>query len=162
MINLHFFTTIINVEYIHYFVSAIFYYRPSEIWKDKKKDNLAWFFSDSIAARSTTVRPGQQTTTLATPAPGTTFIRLVNGPDAYQGRVEVYAFGQWGTICDDAFSNQNAGVLCQMLGYSRSVSVLTLQRFHSYFSIYLLMYLHSYQWLGYVFFIFINFSCLFF
>lgn len=68
--------------------------------------------------RSTTPRPGRVTTTLATPAPGTTFIRLVNGPDAYQGRVEVYAFGQWGTICDDAFTNQNAGVLCQMLGYS--------------------------------------------
>ncbi|XP_056011221.1 deleted in malignant brain tumors 1 protein-like [Ostrea edulis] len=68
--------------------------------------------------RSTTPRPGRVTTTRATPAPGTTFIRLVNGADAYQGRVEVYAFGQWGTICDDAFTNQNAGVLCQMLGYS--------------------------------------------
>lgn len=77
---------------------------------------------DPIAPRTTTPRPGRVTTTLATPAPGTTFIRLVNGPDAYQGRVEVYAFGQWGTICDDAFTNQNAGVLCQMLGYSRSVS----------------------------------------
>ncbi|XP_062572436.1 deleted in malignant brain tumors 1 protein-like [Saccostrea cucullata] len=70
--------------------------------------------------RSTTPRPGRVTTTLPTPAPGTTFIRLVNGQDAYQGRVEVYAFGQWGTICDDAFTNQNAGVLCQMLGYSRT------------------------------------------
>ena len=50
-------------------------------------------------------------------------IRLVGGVYQWEGRVEIYHNGQWGTICDDGFDRQEAQVICFMLGYSRYGSV---------------------------------------
>ena len=47
-------------------------------------------------------------------------VRLVNGTLS-SGRVEIQHNNIWGTICDDDFTSQTAGVLCHMLGFSRSV-----------------------------------------
>jgi len=44
-------------------------------------------------------------------------VRLVNGPSQYQGRLEVYHNGRWGTVCDDTFSDVDARVACNSLGY---------------------------------------------
>ena len=44
-------------------------------------------------------------------------VRLVNGTRPDEGRVEVYYGNQWGTVCDDGFTVQNARVICRMLGY---------------------------------------------
>lgn len=48
-------------------------------------------------------------------------LRIVNPNNTnihYEGRVEVYYSGQWGTICSYYHSNTNARVICQELGYS--------------------------------------------
>ena len=46
-------------------------------------------------------------------------IRLIGGSAVSEGRVEVCVNETWGTVCDDAFGNVDAGVVCRVLGYSR-------------------------------------------
>ena len=44
-------------------------------------------------------------------------VELVDGQNAKEGRVEVIRNGFRGTICDDEWSNEDAQVVCRMLGY---------------------------------------------
>ena len=46
-------------------------------------------------------------------------VRLIGGSGPYEGRVEVYYGGRWGTVCDDYFTNAAARVVCFSLGYGR-------------------------------------------
>ncbi|XP_033728144.1 deleted in malignant brain tumors 1 protein-like [Pecten maximus] len=52
-------------------------------------------------------------------------IRLVDRPNDYTGRVEVYYGGHWGGICtyNYAFDDNDANVACRMLGYSAGEAV---------------------------------------
>ncbi|XP_064642640.1 deleted in malignant brain tumors 1 protein-like [Lineus longissimus] len=45
-------------------------------------------------------------------------VRLVNGSSPLEGRVEFTMYGATGTICDDGWDNQDAEVVCRMLGLS--------------------------------------------
>lgn len=46
-------------------------------------------------------------------------IRLAgSGSSSSQGRVELCNSNQWGTVCDDLWSNADALVVCRQLGYS--------------------------------------------
>ena len=55
---------------------------------------------------------------------GTFSVRLVDGNTAREGRVELFRHGYgWGTICDDNWIDQNARVVCGMLGYEDGIAL---------------------------------------
>ena len=45
--------------------------------------------------------------------------RLVNGATPNEGRLEMYFDGQWGTFCDDYWTDDDADVACRQLGYEQ-------------------------------------------
>ena len=55
-------------------------------------------------------------------------VRLISGtpksttdPGSYEGRLEVYHNGQWGTVCDKGlFDKTSADVICHQLGYEEA------------------------------------------
>ena len=46
-------------------------------------------------------------------------VRLVGGAADNEGRVEVCSSGRYGTVCDDSWDGNEAGVVCRQLGYTR-------------------------------------------
>jgi len=44
-------------------------------------------------------------------------VRLAGSGLPYEGRLEVYYNGVWGTVCDDYFDNVDATVACKSLGF---------------------------------------------
>ena len=43
-------------------------------------------------------------------------VRLANGPNKYEGRVEICINNAWGTVCHSEFSSEDAQVICKDVG----------------------------------------------
>ncbi|XP_076438857.1 uncharacterized protein LOC143277830 [Babylonia areolata] len=70
----------------------------------------------------------RRVTTLETRADGDRqrlhpYIRLVGGRNSREGRVEMRVGQRWGTVCDDGWDNNDAKVVCNMLGFFASGAV---------------------------------------
>ncbi|XP_072021373.1 scavenger receptor cysteine-rich domain-containing protein DMBT1-like [Amphiura filiformis] len=48
-------------------------------------------------------------------------VRLSGGASSNEGRVEINIDGEWGTMCDDDFGDEDAVVICRQLGYSNYI-----------------------------------------
>ena len=46
-------------------------------------------------------------------------IRLVGGSYQWEGRVEIYFSGTWGTITDSQWTSDDAQAVCRKMGYFR-------------------------------------------
>ena len=47
-------------------------------------------------------------------------IRLVGGSYQWEGRVEIFISGTWGTITDSEWTNNDAQVVCRKLGHFKA------------------------------------------
>ncbi len=44
-------------------------------------------------------------------------VRLCNGSNALEGRLEICLNNAWGTVCQDEFTSDEARIVCSNLGY---------------------------------------------
>ena len=56
-------------------------------------------------------------------------VRLADGANKHEGRVEIYYNNEWGTICDDHWTMTEANVTCQSLGFPGAVRATTEARY---------------------------------
>ncbi|XP_067106406.1 neurotrypsin [Osmerus mordax] len=52
-------------------------------------------------------------------------VRLVGGEGSYEGRLEIFYRGQWGTVCDDGWTDSNTQVACRQLGFRSGETILS-------------------------------------
>jgi len=53
-------------------------------------------------------------------------VQLRDGRTPYEGRVEVCSGGEWGTICNLQWGNEEARVVCQQLGFQKTGKLLSM------------------------------------
>ncbi|GLD57242.1 HHIP-like protein 1 [Lates japonicus] len=52
-------------------------------------------------------------------------VRLVSADGlSDRGRVEIFIRGEWGTVCDDLFTNKAGTVVCRQLGFTTALAVM--------------------------------------
>lgn len=56
-------------------------------------------------------------------------MRLVGGAKGYEGRLEVHYRGQWGTVCDDGWTQTNTQVVCRQLGFRYGLHTYNIKLF---------------------------------
>ena len=52
-------------------------------------------------------------------------VRLAGGSTIGEGRVEIFYKNTWATVCDDAWGNNDASVVCKQLGFNHTGSAVT-------------------------------------
>ena len=56
-------------------------------------------------------------------------VRLIGGSNPFEGRVEVFHNGSWGTVCDDQWTIEDANVVCRQLDFEGALKAVTSAHF---------------------------------
>ncbi|CAG0895736.1 unnamed protein product [Darwinula stevensoni] len=79
--------------------------------------------SSSPAYKPASPKPGDAVVVMTprqrTPPPSGQRLRLRGGKGPWEGYVQVFRDGQWGSVCDSQWTRQDASVVCRQLGFVR-------------------------------------------
>ena len=56
-------------------------------------------------------------------------VRLIGGSNPFEGRVEVFHNGSWGTVCDDQWTIEDANVVCRQLDFEGALKAVASAHF---------------------------------
>ena len=56
-------------------------------------------------------------------------VRLADGANEYEGRVEIFYNNEWGTVCDDHWTFTEADIVCRSLGFPGAIRQTTRARY---------------------------------
>lgn len=59
-------------------------------------------------------------------------VRLVDGRNVHEGRVEVCRNNAWGQVCSTAWTHYDARVVCRQLGFTSTGKLLSLYSYSYY------------------------------
>ncbi|XP_071128570.1 scavenger receptor cysteine-rich domain-containing protein DMBT1-like isoform X5 [Mytilus edulis] len=86
---------------------------------DHTQDVGVYCDNEPVTTTTTTTTTEKPTTTEDTKPVSGIRVELVNGNAPNRGRVEIIRNGVRGTVCDDRWDDNDATVICRMLGYKR-------------------------------------------